>query len=173
MKVKYVFLLLLCVFLMLSGCRKQTDYLSYQIYPMKVKGTLTVDTLCTTLTLEMKEYGKGEIIFDSPERLKGYRLSVDNNGIWINYEDIRAELNEEGLGIGASLLVDMFSCKADTLSEISKHDIGKTEHTRLVYPKEGICVAVYLAPGKTLPTQIEAISDDSCAIFAIDSISYR
>lgn len=173
MKVKIIITVLLCTALLLCSCKKDTDYLSYQSYPMEVKGTLTVDTLCCKVTLKMEEYGRGEIILDSPERLSGYRFSVDKEGVWVYYDDICIPLEEEGLGVGVSLLVDMFSCDSETLCEISSHKIGETEHTRVVYPKDGFSVAVYLKPNESVPTQIEAQKDDSCAIFAIDSISYR
>lgn len=172
MKFKFfVFLLIFCL-LVCTSCTKEQNYLSYQNYPMRVKGTLSIDTLCCDLSLLMKEPGVGEITIYTPARLSGYKFSVNGEGVWVHYDDLTAALDEEGLGIGVSMLVNMFSCNGETLSEISSRNIGNAEHLRLVYPKDDILVSVYLLPNETVPTQIEAQKGDSCAIFGIDSITY-
>ena len=173
MKVKFTVLFIVFCLCLFTSCAQKQNYLSYQRCPMRISGTLYVDGLSCNLTLTMKESDVGEITLDSPERLSGYRFAVNNEGIWVYYDDISLPLEENGLGVGISTLVDMFSLDPESLSEIGSKKIGETEHIRLVYPKNDIAVSVYINPNETIPVKLEAQKENSCIIFGVDSISYK
>ncbi|MBE6572930.1 MAG: hypothetical protein E7652_00885 [Ruminococcaceae bacterium] len=173
MKYKLFICLLVLTALLFTSCKSDPDYLSYQKYPMTVKGLLTVDGFGCDITVTMKKKDKASITVNSPEKFKDYRFSVDREGIWIYYDDIEVPLSEDMLSKGIYKLTDMFSIDPLTLSEIGTQKIGRDEHLRLVYPcNTDSSVVVYLKEEGDKPTLIETSDEETGILFAVESIEY-
>lgn len=173
MKLKIFLFLLIPFSLMLFSCKQgNTDYLSYQQYPMKAEGLLTVEELGCDISVTVEESGRADITINSPEKLQDYRFTVDKEGVWVYYDDIGIPLTEDMLPDGLSMLSDMFSIDPEALSEIGRDKIGGTEHLRLVYDCGRSTAVVYIKEGDKIPTLIEMINAESGIMFAVDNIEY-
>lgn len=173
MKIKFFLFLVIPVALLLCSCsRSAPDYLSYQKYPMRVQGLLTVEELGCNITVDVKEGGRAEITVNSPEKLKDYRFTVDKEGVWVYYDDIGVSLSEDMLPDGLSMLSDMFSIDPEALREIGSERIGDTDHLRLVYDCGAGSAVVYIREGNNIPTLIEIINEESSIMLAVDNIEY-
>ena len=172
MKVKLIICLLLFTVLSFCACQKKDDYLSYQSYPMSITGDFCVNSILCDVTVEMTAMGEAQISFEDPESLEEYRFTVDKKGFWVYYDDISIPLDPKGVGMGVSILPEMFSCNEASLCEINSAKIGGKEYTGYVYSENDCRITVYFESDSKIPSVLRLQSEDSCAVFKVDSISY-
>lgn len=123
---KPIFLFLLLVGLIsLGSCTGKEDILSYQSYPMEAGGRLITDSAVFEIKVNVYSPQSLCIAVTTPEALKGYSFRIDNDEMWVYYEDAGVKLPSVAQ-LPARCIASMLTLSPDKLLYTRNDELGST-----------------------------------------------
>lgn len=132
---------------------------------MTVTGTLTQGDMSYALTLTLSDKSRAKISIDSPDTIRGYSFTVDNEGIWVYYDDMQIDLHAVGSHIPILWVVDMLSLSEEDYRYSRKEE----DATVSFYEYEDTQTVLYTRKNEDFPFRIEHTRKQGSVRFDIDT----
>lgn len=157
MKKRIALIFIAVLMLVLSSCTpKESNPLDYQTYPFSAKGSLSANEIEYVFEVNMTDKNTAELMFSSPDSLRGYTFNVSPEGTTLSYGDMTIDFSNNGEKTSiVNLVPALFSLNSENFVSKSETTQNSVELITATYTTDNGEITVYINKSTGHPMRFE------------------